>query len=563
MPLTTPLLSVLVLLVGAIGLPLTRRIKRPQARDGLALFVASSFLLLLYSLYRERPTSASIPLWQAISPFGVQLGYYVDSLSLLFASLIGLILLVVTLAQTLFVTSDDQGAYSYAVTFLVAAGGTSLVFAGDLVTLYLSWGFLDLGLLVLTGFVHRGRAASRTGLRLLTVAYLAGLALLASLLLLERQGASFSLQATLLPSTVISLMFFAALARLGLYPALVALPPDVEMSLLALAAWYVVPLSAGGYLLARVLAQAAATTLLGGQVALFLGSLALILGPFPLWFKTDLRNSAPYIVLNQVGYLALVGAVVGADSVAVASTQVIGMTLALTLLLLSHGARGRLVRRPYRLWAQSCAFVGVASLAGAPFTVGFLSRWLLYQSLWEARLAPVLALGLAANSFLLAPLLKMCLESSPQAGAQRRTAPLFLGGMTAIAVPLVILGLHPPLIGRLLGVQAMASPLPALPDLLYSTQPAFTLLMLAGTLLSLGLGYLLYYKGERIVASAGIALGTLQAVAELGWLYRALPWVVQRLALILEELGRFFEERHSAGWILLFSLLVTLLLLSS
>ena len=566
MSLTTPLLPVMILLLGAILLPLVKRIAPARVRDGLALFLAGSFFLLSLFLYRDQPTFVTISLWRPAPHFGVELGYYVDSLSLLFASLIGFIMLVTILSQSAFLTSNannEENRHPYSGIFLLAAGGISLIFAADLVTLCISWGFLDLGLLFLTAFLHRGKAASRTGLRILLINYLAGLALLTSLLLLEGQGNPFSLQATLLPSKVISLILLAALVRLGLCPALVALPADVEMSLPSVITWYVIPLSAGGCLLARVLIPASVTSPPGKEVALFLGSLALVLSPFPLWFETNLRRSASYIVLNQVGYLALATVAITAYSLVIVSSQVISVTLALSLLFLSRAASRGSMPRPYHLWRRSCVLVAVATLVGTPLTIGFVSRWLLYQSLWETGLGPLILLSLSANSFLLAPLLKMFLEHAPQASEQGRISPLLLGGMSALAIPLVILGLHPPLMGHLVRAQGAPSTLPSLPELLYSTEPSFSLAVIAAILLSFSLGYLMYRKGKIIVARTGISLQTLQVVAEMDWLYRAVGWTVQRVALILEQLGGFFEERRSLGWILLFALLVTLLLLSN
>jgi len=563
MSLTTPLSPVVILLLGATLLPLMKRIARAQLRAGLALFLASSFFLLSLSLYANQPAAVTISLWRPAPHFGVELAYYVDSLSLLFASLIGFIMLVAILSDSAFLTSDEENTHAHGGIFLVAAGGVSLIFAADLVTLYMSWGFLDLGLLFLTGFLHRGKAASRTGLRILTINYLAGIALLASLLLLEAQDVSFSLQTTLLPPKAISLIVLAALVRVGLYPALVALPADVEMSLPTVIAWYVIPLTAGAYLLARVFPLVSVTSLWGKEVALFLGSLALVLSPFPLWFETTLRRTASYIVLNQVGYLTLASAIAAPYSVAIVSSQIVSVTLALSLLFLSQVASHEPMPHPYHLWTRGCTFAGVAALVGTPLTIGFVSRWLLYQSLWETGLGLVILLSLAANSFLLAPLLKMFLEHTPQASERGRVSPLLLAGMSALAIPLVILGLHPPLIGRLVRLQSTLPTLPPLPDLIYSAGPSFSLVMIAGTLLSLSLGYLMYRKGKIIVARAGISLQTLQMIAELDWLYRALGWTVQRVALMLEQAGGFFEERRSLGWILLFALLAALLLLSS
>ncbi len=571
MSFATPLLPVLILLLGGALLALTKRIARAQLRAGpsarlragLALFVAGSFFLLSLYLYRDQPAAVTMSVWRPAPHFGVELGYYVDSLSLLYTSLIGFIMLVAILSQSALLTSDEENTHPYAGIFLVAAGAVSLIFAADLVTLYCSWGLLDLGLLFLTGFLHRGKAASRTGLRILIVNYLAGIALLASLLLLEAQGVSFSLQTTLLPSKVISLIVLAALVRLGVYPALVALPADVEMSLPTVIAWYVIPLSAGAYLLSRVLPLVSVTSLWGKEGALFLGSLSLILSPFPLWFETSLRRTASYIVLNQVGYLTLASAIAAPYSVAIVSSQVISLTLALSLLFLCQAASHDPMPHPFHLWTRSCTFAAVAALVGTPLTIGFVSRWLLYQSLWETGLGPLILLSLVANSFLLAPLLKMFLERAPQASEQGAVSPLLLAGMSVLAIPLAILGLHPPLIGRLVRLQSALPALPPFPHLIYCTGPPFSFVGIAGVLLSLSLGYLMYRKGRIIVVRAGISLQTLQMIAEMAWLYRAVNWAVQRLASILEQLGGFFEERRSLGWILLSALLVALLLLSS
>lgn len=564
MPLATPLLPVIILLLGAVLLPLTKRTARVQITNVLAAILAGSCLLFSLLLYRYQPNSINFSVWRPAPLFGVQLGYYMDNLSLLFVSLIGLITLVAIISQRAFLIPEDERDHPYGAIFLLAAGGVSLILSADLVTLCFSWGFLDLALLFLTALLHRGKAASRMGVRLLLINYLAGLALfLAALLLLEARGASLSLQATPLPTKVISLAMLAALMRVGLYPAFVALPVDVEMSLPTLIVWYVTPLSAGGYLLARMLTLASVATLPGKEAALFLGSLALVLSPFPLWFESSLRRSASYIVLNQVGYLTLASAISAPHSAAIISSQVISLTLALSLLFLGHMTSRDPMPHPYGLWTRSCTLAAVAALVGTPLTVGFASRWLLYESLWDLGLGPLILLSLLSNSFLLAPLSKMFLEPTSPGTDQGAIRPLLLASMSGLAILLLILGLHPPLIGRMVGPPGGLSTLPALPDLIYSQEPSFSLVLLAGILLSLLLGYLMYRKGETIVTKAGVSLETLQMIAEMGWLYRALDWTAQRTATILEQLGGFFEGRHSLGWILLFATLVTLLLLSS
>ena len=563
MPLATPLLPITILLLGAALLPLTKSVARGHVRYGLTLLVAGSFLAATLSLYWSRSKDIILPLWRPASLFGTELGYQADSLSLLFAALIGFITLVVIIAQGAFLTSDERYHHPYGAIFLIAAGAVSLIFAADLVILCLSWSFLDLGLLFLISFVHRGKASSRTGLRLLAINYLAGLALLASLLLLQGLGETATLQTTFLPSRVVSLVLLATLMRLGLYPALVALPADVEMGLPTVISWYIIPFSAGAYLLARITTLAPVASVPGREIALFLGSLALVLSPFPLWFETSLKRAASFLVLNQVGYLALASTIASPYAAAIVSSQAISLTLALSLLFLGQLSSREPVPRLYHVWTRSCTFVAVASLVGTPLTLGFVGRWLLFGSLIEAALGPLILLSLVGNSFLLSPLLKMFLEPVRQGSNQGPVRPLLPAVMTALAIPLVILGLHPPFVEVLVGQQSALSTIPPLPDLVSSVEPPLSLALIGGILLSLTFGYLMYHKGEIIVARAGISLETLTKVAKMEWLNSAVGWAVRWTTSILEQLGSLFEERRAVGWILLFATLVALLVLSS
>jgi hypothetical protein len=207
--------------------------------------------------------------------------------------------------------------------------------------------------------------------------------------------------------------------------------------------------------------------------------------------------------------------------------------------------------------------VAVASLVGTPLTLGFVGRWLLFRSLIEAALGPLILVSLVGNSFLLSPLLKMFLEPVRQESNQGPVRPLLLAVMTALAVPIVILGLHPPFVEVLVGQQSALSTIPPLPVLVSSVEPPLSLALIGGILLSLTLGYLMYHKGEIIVARAGISLETITKVAKMNWLNSAVGWAVRWTTSILEQLGSLFEERRAVGWILLFATLVALLVLSS
>jgi formate hydrogenlyase subunit 3/multisubunit Na+/H+ antiporter MnhD subunit len=514
-------------------------------------------------LYRNQPAVWAGDLWSPTLLFGVELGYRADSLSLGLVLATAGVALIAVACGSLFAGSDEEHAHPYGVLFLVLAGALSVVLSADLVTLCLSWGLLDLGMLSLTALAHDGPEASQAGLRLLVVNFLAGVALLAALLVLQRQGETFSLQETPLPTRVVSLMMIAGLLRLGLYPAFVALPSRVVMRLPSLILWQTIPVVVGGYVVARALSLTAVASLPGRGLILLLGSLSIFLSPFPLWFERRLRSIAAFIVLSQVGHIALAAAIAAPYSAAIIACMTVGLVLALTLFFVSRATAQNGLGRAHDVWRRCCVLVAFASLAGTPLTIGFVSRQLLYRSLLESNLAPLVLISLLANCFLVAPLLKMGLAQLQQGANTGPMYPVLLGSMTVLAILLVIFGLHPPLLGLLTGAQSALAAWPTLPDLIYAPGASWSAVLLVGTLLSLAIGYVLYSRGELIVARAGVFLEMVQMVARMDWLLRALDWTAHRVTSMLELSGRFFEGARSPGWILVFATLVALLLLSS
>ena len=370
----TPLHPVIILLLGAIVLPLTNRIALKWATYAVALVVSGGTVLSCMLLYWSQGGEAAIALWRPASLFGVELGYYADNVSLVFLLLIAFVTLMAILSVSPFSNPMEGRPLAYGAGFLVVAGAFSLILSADLMTLCLSWGLLDLAILLLVAVAHDGQEASRAGLRLLLINYLGGVALLGALLILQGQEEAYSLQAAPLPTKVISLMILAALLRLGLYPVRLALPASVDMGIPTLILWHAVPVGAGGYLLARALSLAAVASLPGRELALILGSLAVFLSPFPLWFAKSARGAAPYIVLNQVGHLTLAVAIAPSQPSAIIASQTISLVLAVTLLLVSQTGSDGPLPRTYAIWKRSCVLVAVATLVAAPLTVGFLSR---------------------------------------------------------------------------------------------------------------------------------------------------------------------------------------------
>lgn len=561
MPLATPFFPVLILLLGAVVLLAAGRWVDARIARVAGLGVSAGFLLTCLLLRWFRPAGSTVSLWRPVSLFGVELGYRADALSQLFLVLMATVVLIAVLLSTDSWEEEGEHPASYGVMFLMLAAASSAILSSDLLTLCLSWGFLDLALLFFCGLKRGGEATSRSAFRMLLINYLGGAALLGALLVL--QGESVSLQAAPLPTVVVSLVVLATLMRLGLYPAFLPPSPWVKRGLRDMIIWYAVPLSVGGYLLVRVLGFTAVSSLPGRELALIMGSLAVVLSPFPLWFETDVRKAGSYIILHHVGHMAMAAAIAVPLSPTIIAVQAVSLVLALALLTVGEAGSRAAMGRSGAMWTRCSTLIAVAALVGTPLTLGFVGRQLLYTALWEADLGPLILLSLLGNSFLAAPLLKKGLSGELRGESEDRGATIFLACVSSLAIPLVVFGVHPPLLRMMFGLQSAAGQWPGLVDLIYSPDTQVSLALFACTLFSLAAGYLMYRKGQVLVTRAGVSLETLRMIAEMEWFFAAVSWTAERAALILEATGSFFEERRSPGWIMVFATVAALLLLSS
>jgi formate hydrogenlyase subunit 3/multisubunit Na+/H+ antiporter MnhD subunit len=563
MPLAAPLLPVATLLLGAVLLPLATRAKGSRTVQAVGIGVSLIALLLTGVLYLTHPSAWTATLWRPEAVFGTELGYYGDRLSISSVLLLLLITVTVLLADLPGVSVGSKRSESLGTVFLTLAAACSLILAADLVALCLSWGLLDLALFVLAARSDSGHGRSGTPMRLLLINYLAGVALLGGLLVLQTRGENFSLQAAPVPALVISLLMVAALLRLRLYPAFLARSPITRGILLPRVLWHIIPVAVGGYLLVRALGLAAMASWPGSQLGLVLASLAIALSPFGLWFEVDPEKAAPYIVLNQVGYMAL-AAVIGVPySPAVVVSQVVTLAFGLAALFVGLNTCLGPLSRPYELLRRCCVWVAIAALLGVPLTMGFVGRQLLYTSLAESRLSPLVLAALLANTFMVPPLLKMGLAGATAEGAPDHLRFLKLAALIVIVLPLVVLGLLPELAGLVPGIQNPRAPWPTLLALMYSPGADTPTVLSIAIVGSLALGYLMYRNGPLMVDKAGDSLETLHAVAKMEWFHGGVGRAVEVVAVVVENVGAFFEGRLSTGWILVFATLLGLLLLSS
>ncbi|MBM4464951.1 MAG: hypothetical protein FJ014_05195 [Chloroflexi bacterium] len=572
------IVPMIVLLAGALALLLLHRAAGPRNRSLPALLIIGGAFLVLLFLARDLPASANISRWRPF--FESDLAYRVDGLAFLFAALMSLLGLA-TIAPGLGRSEYPEGS-SYVALLSFLAMGLSFVFSANLITLCLSWIVLDLTFLwALAASDHGGsRATSLPRLggtegaspprlggaegaspprlggteggrtmkmvpRVLNLTCLACLSLLAAALLLGQDGDSLSLRSGSISTPAVGLILLTALMRTGLYPLHFWIPIGVEASLPARSLLHLVPASAGLYLLAR-LSSWTNGGLPYGQALAIAGSSAFFIGALLAWAETNVRQTLPFVMLSQVGYAVTSLAIAKPTTMVVLPS--LNLVLCLGLLFLSQD-RSELGS----LWPRAASGLAMASLAGVPLTLGFVGRWHLYHSLLTGGNLAFLVLSLLAEALLFAALLRMWSAISirvfPAELAYQRSS---MVAAALLAVPILILGLHPPVLRPLMkGV-----PLPTLMGLLRSTsivQWVVFFLPLLG-------GYLLQRHRQRLFDPVAAFWLKVTATLRLEWLYSLLGQVVGGAARALRMAGKVSESRGYLGWIVVLGLLAFLFL---
>ncbi|WP_444903140.1 hydrogen gas-evolving membrane-bound hydrogenase subunit E [Microbulbifer sp. CnH-101-E] len=128
-----------------------------------------------------------------VEALGIDLRFYVDGLSFLFALLISGIGVFVTIYAAAYMRGDIDLRRFYFYLYLFMVGMLGLVLAGDLITLFVFWEITTISSYLLISYNNTSAIARRSALQALLITTLGGLCLLVGLLLLASLAESFDL----------------------------------------------------------------------------------------------------------------------------------------------------------------------------------------------------------------------------------------------------------------------------------------------------------------------------------------------------------------------------------
>jgi hydrogenase-4 component B len=425
---------------------------------------------------------------------GLALGYAVDALSgffLVVLAVLGGAVALYSLAYFAHGLSPARTAF-VGVAFNVLLGSLEMVFVADGVIGFLfAWELMTLASAALVTTEHERTPSRRAAFLYLAMSHVGTGCLVAGFLLLASGGQSLAFTDILGPHAAAApvrdlafLLFLAGFGvKAGVIPLHVWLPeahPAAPSPISALLSGVLI--KAGIYGIFRVCAVGLGVpTMAWGGLVLAVGAVSMVLGVLYALMQHDLKRLLAYHSIENIGIILLAAGVgmvassmgrpaLAALAFAASLLHVLNHALFKGLLFLGAGGvvaatgtrrieeMGGLARR--MPWTAGLFLLGAMAISGLPFLNGFVSEWLVFQSLLSGfftstetfvRVAfPVggallgLTTALAAACFVKAfGVTFLALPRSPAAGDARESHWLMLAPQALLASACVALGLLP------------------------------------------------------------------------------------------------------------------------
>lgn len=367
----------------------------------------------------------------------------VDNLSLVF----GYVFVISSFAGFLYgIGTAKKAEYSSALIYIGSA--LSVVFARDLITLYIFWEFMALSsvFLVLLKRTERSRKAS---LRYLMVHIFGGLILLSGIMIHIHNTGSIAFGRFSIESVSTWLMLIGVLVNAAALPFSSWLPDAYSESTIM-----------GGVILSAYTSKTAVYALLRGfagwDILIWLGLAMAIYGVIYALLENDIRRILGYGIINQVGFMVCAAGIGTPLAIAAATGHAFCHIVYKALLWMSAGAvikstgkskftdlGGLYHKMPLTF---SLTLIGALTI-GAPLTTAFTSKAMILQSVqyqklfWPWFLLQISSAGIFFNLGVKYPFLIFFGKDRNLSASESNKPMLF--GMSILAFLCIYLGCFP------------------------------------------------------------------------------------------------------------------------
>lgn len=397
------LIAVLSGFIVAIFAPWIYRLGRDATGWLLALLPFGLFIYFTTFIgpVSEGETLLFSQVW--VSSLQINLSFYVDGLSLLFALIISGIGTLIVLYGSGYLKGHHQIDKFYMYVLMFMASMLGVVLSNNVLTLFIFWELTSLSSYLLIGYYHEEKESRAAALQALLVTGAGGLALLAGLVIVSIVGGTWEIselfnQADVIKNSnlyllILVLVLAGAFTKSAQFPfhfwlpGAMAAPAPVSAYLHS-----ATMVKAGVYLLARFSPILGGTELWKYSVTIF-GTVTMLLAAHIAWQQTDLKRILAYSTVSALGTLVMLLGLGGEYAVEAAIVYLVVHSLYKGSLFMvagavDHESGTRFIdklgglRRAMPITAVA-AILAAASMSGLPFFLGFIGKELIYEATLE------------------------------------------------------------------------------------------------------------------------------------------------------------------------------------
>lgn len=460
-----------------------------------------------------------------VPSLGINLSFFVDGLSLLFAILVsGIGVLILTYANFYLSPKENLGKF-FAIMLFFMGSMLGTILASNLIVLFISWELMSLSCFLLIGFWDEVEETRKAAIKALLVTGVGGLAMLAGFVILHLITGSWEIREILNdvdlitdshlfgPALIlIAIGAFSKSAQFPLHfwlPGAMAAPTPVSAYLHA-----ATMVKAGIFLLARfspVFSNSDLWLYFITPVGLF----TMVIGAYMALRQKELKALLAYSTVSQLGLvIALLGYSVELGVIAavfhVVNHALFKGSLFLVAGSIDHCAGTRIVKSLGGLaavmpWTALFAGIAALSMAGVPPLNGFISKELFYEASLEGLnwIVPIVAVLGALMTFVYSLRLFHGVFFGRQTPDTEHAHEACKGMLIPIGILsslCVVIGLFPGLISGWLLEPAISAVLQHPVELHLGLWHGFELPLLM-TVITISLGLLVYWRLREFLRS--------------------------------------------------------------
>lgn len=376
----------------------------------LGLFIY--FITLESQVYHGHAIAVIYP-W--IPSLGINLSFYADGLSLLFALIISGVGTLIIIYGSGYLAGDKAIARFYVYILMFMASMLGVVLADNVITLFVFWELTSVSSYMLIGYYHEKADSRAAALQALLVTGAGGLAMLAGLTLMALVGGSWeisglfsqgeAIQNSGLYGAILVLILAGAFTKSAQFPfhfwlpGAMAAPAPVSAYLHS-----ATMVKAGVYLLAR-LSPVLGETAAWDYALTGFGGFTMLLAAYIAWQQTDLKRILAYSTVSALGTLVMLLGLgtehaIEAGIVFLVVHSLYKGSLFMVAGAVDHETGTRFIDklgglRKVMPVTATAAILAALSMSGIPLFLGFIGKELIYEATLETHLGAYLITGAA------------------------------------------------------------------------------------------------------------------------------------------------------------------------